>query len=368
MKGPLDAEEWNGVLDRLAPLLGNRIMSVTAIGGGEWLHPWHTRARWNAAERRFEARVKPGFVNGRDGFVGVPSPETTNSQPSTINLPLTDFPSLPLTSFRRIGGSANVALGIAGEPVPSFFAALGVRGSTTLTGDALDLGTPTDITEAKLASVDPTTVSAAAQLPERQLKACDIVLRCSRPRTTVQWEITSAATGSIARFFVGSSPSTINNQPSTLYTLHVVTGFTELEPMSDFDLLAGATNDPGYDEVRVCTVYLLSPPDAASDAEIDETWTPYVAHNLFWNARHIVTQPAAIADEPLAINLAGLGGNAQINVNQLLSTNNDAFSAALQFLQARTITGRITTPGHRTPPKWDKALSLDPPFPFVGKA
>lgn len=371
----ISAREWNTLMEQLARWTPLGFTPANAAGG--WRHPWFTFVAWNAVEERWEARVTPGFVNGKDVTVLVEAEQlldsgetivepSLNNSSATVQLPLTDFPSIPLTSFRTIGGSTNVNLGTAGELVPEFFAALGVQGSQTVSVEDLEDGTPTDITDAKLSIVAGGT-DPGTQLPERILRACDIVLRCTRPRTTVDWIITPAETGTQAQFIVGSSGGSAD---TLVRSLHVVSEFSAVEPMNDFDRLSGGTNDPGYDEVLMATVYLLSPADAAAaaDAEIDETWTPYVRHALFWNADHILSQPVSVAPQNITLNLAGLGAaaGAQLTVNQILSTSNDAFNNALQFLTAREITGTITTPGHRVAPEWDKTLSLDPPFPYVG--
>ena len=358
----ISAREWNTLMGQLARWTPLGYTPANASSG--WRHPWFTYVTWNAETERWEASVTPGFVNGKDVTVSVEAePETGNQEPGTkLDVPLTDSPTVPLTVLRTIGGSTNASIGTAGELVPEFFAALGVQGSQTVSVEDLEDGTPTDITDAKLSTVAGGT-DPGTQLPERILRACDIVLRCTRPRTTVDWIITPAETGTQAQFTVGSSGGSAD-----ACSLHVVSEFSAVEPMNDFDRLSGGTNDPGYDEVLMATVYLLSPADAAADAEIDETWTPYVRHALFWNADHILSQPVSVAPQNITLNLAGLGSaaGAQITVNQILSSQNDAFAAALQFLTAREITGKITTPGHASPTEWDQALSLDPPFPFVG--
>lgn len=350
----ISARDWNRLMDELARW--TPLGYTPADASADWAHPWFTTAAWNGKMRRFEASIRPGLVDGKDVFVTI-----LDGDKGTKDVPLTDDPLIPLPSFRHIGGSTNVTLETAGEAVPEFFEALGVRDSTTITTDDLEASTPTDITQQKLASAEPAT--AAEQLPERQLKACDIILRCGRARTVVEWIFGSAIENTLAQFKVGTSGAA--SAPRLRISQSAFSATAAVDPLSKLD---GSYIDTGYEETKVCTVYLLSPPDASADAEPDETWTAYAQHDLFWPAKFIVKKPASVATQNLEVNLAGLGNaaGAQINVNQLLAQNNDAFAAASQFLFAREITGRITTPGHRVPPAWDHATSLDPPFPYKG--
>lgn len=343
----------------IAAWLSRRLRSVLAIGGGPWRHPWFTTVGWNDTEKRFEARVNPGFCwNGRAVEVLVETRlETSNGQLETVSKFLTDGPAIPLTQFRSIGGSANIAVAGGSDPgaVPPFFAALGVRSAQTLTTDDLDLG----ITEVVAGLPDD-----LQSQPERLLRACDLVLSHERPRTVVDWSFGSGITGSFAQFKVGSSGGLAAHA-----RLSVLARFTEADPVEDITRLAGNYEDTGLDQVKVATVYLLSPPGAAFDAEIDAAWTPYVRHDLFWNAEYRVTAPTLAAQaQNLEVDLAGLANvsGAQFNINEMLAANNDAFAASLEFLTARATTGRFTTPGHRVPPDWDQTTRLDPPFPFKG--
>jgi hypothetical protein len=347
MKVP--ASTWNKMVDFI---FRRRVRSVLALDTGDWRHPWHTSCDWNAQEERWEATVKPGFVNGRDVTVQIEAEQlldsgetivepSLNNSSATVQLPLTASPSIPLTTFRHLTASA-----------PAFFALLGVKSITAPTADQLDQGI-TDIISGL--PDDP--------LSERQLKACDIVLRCTRPRTTIEWQITPAETGAQAQFTVGSSGSS-SSSPS----LRVSASFNPLTPTDDLTKLQGGYEDPGYDDFKVCTVFFLSPPGASVDAEVDQTWQPHVRHDLFWNARYTISQPVSADPQNITLNLAGLGSaaGAQLTVNQLLSQSNDAFAAALQFLASREITGTLSTPGTPENQKWDKLADLDPPFPYVG--
>ena len=64
----ISAREWNGWIDRLKR---SRLLAALSLGRSGWKHPWFTQARWVARERRWEAVIKPGFVNAVDPTVRV---------------------------------------------------------------------------------------------------------------------------------------------------------------------------------------------------------------------------------------------------------------------------------------------------------
>lgn len=340
----IPASVWNQMVDFY---FRHRLLGVLDLGGGNWRHPWHTTVAWNAEKERFEAAINPGLVNGRDVMARV---ESADDPLVVIDQPLTSSPRIALGSFRAVPSGA-----------PEFFAALGVRSTASLTVDDLEASAPVDLTEAKLAGSSDADV-AASILPERWLKACDVVLHQERPRTVVDWQITPPEIGQQAQFTVGSTGALAKNA-----YVRATAEFVAAAPRDDRATLTGETEDSGLDSVKICTVFLLSPPDVGPEAEIDSRWEPHVQHDLFWNASYRFTQPVAVASQNLTLNLAGLGNaaGAQFTVNQLLAQNNDAFNAALQFLNAREVTGKFTTPGNSVR-KWDKAASLDPPFPYKG--
>jgi hypothetical protein len=343
MKVPASA--WNRLVDYL---FRHRLLSVVSLEGSQWRHSWFTSARWDAEAKSWLANVRPGFVNGQDVTVSVVVDEEMK------NVPLTEDPAFPLSQFRAIG-TDTISIDGTGEPVPPFFVKLGVKGARSLSteGDAGITETITGLPE-----------DAAEALPPRQLRACDIVLRCLRPRTAVEWLITPAETGAQAQITLLTTGSSAHQA-----SLRVTSRYQPIQAAADLTRLEGLVTDPGYDEAHVCTVYLLSPENAGPETEIDATWTPYVRHHLFWNAEYLTTQPTIIPRQNLELNLAGLGGiaGAQFTVNQLLSLQNDATNNALAFLLGNEITGKISTPGHsKGSIQWDESESLDPPFPFFG--
>lgn len=332
MKVP--ASEWNRMVDYM---LRNGVRSVLACDAQEWSHPWKTLVAWNETKTRFECRVKAGFVNGADVLTKIVGEDDVVS-----DVPLSDSPAIPVLSTRAVTAGVH-----------PFFAALGVKETSSPTEDQIEQG----ITE--IISGLPSDSSA-----ERILRAADIVLRCFRPKTIVEWRAQPVETGSQAQFSLGSSGS--YGPPQLIITSR----FNQASSTpTDAQRLEGVVDDQGYDECLIATVFFVSPAGVAPDYELGKDWQAFTQHDLFWNAEHIVTGAISPEPENLSLNLAGLGNaaNAQFIVNSLLAAQNDAMAAALQFLNAREIKGRITTPGHGTPPEFDTTARLDPPFPYKGR-
>lgn len=319
----IPASQWNELLARRRK---NRIVSINERRGPKWRHHWFTTAAWNADKERWEATVKPGFVwNGRTCDV---TAAVTGEDGLVVDVPLTDSPAIALTSFRHIGTDATSIDG-SGEAVPGYFAARGVADPMTFTTDGED-----GLTQVVSGLESP-------DKPQRLLRACDLVLYHDRPATTVDWTITPPEIGQQAQFNVGvkTAPSARNGA-----YLRVLKEFVTPSSVDVMTKLQGAYDADTRDALKVCTVYLLSPPDTAFDSPPDETWEPHVKHEQFWNLIYAHTAPAINAPaQQLAINLAGLGNaaGAQFTVNQILSQSNDAFNNALQFLTAREIVGRF---------------------------
>lgn len=345
MSVKIPAVVWNELLADMVPLLRNRIKSVTAVGQDRrWRHPWWTSLKWDPEAERWLASVRPGTVNGRDVTVA------TAIEGETKQVPLIDEPSFPVGNFRAIGTDA-VSIDGSGEKVPPFFQKRGVANPISFSTQGTD-GLTQEI-EGLLSD----------QEEQRLLRACDIVLRCHRPRSIIDWTLTPAETGTQAQIAVGITGSSAHKA-----TLHVTRQHAPTPTLANLNLLAGALEDPGYDQARICTLYFLSPPGAAYDSAPDATWQPHVEYNAFWDADYVVNQAVLPAlNQPIQVNLAGLGGvaGAQITVNQLLSTSNDAVANAITQLTSRMSGGKISTPGHRRGVvDWDREASLNPPFPF----
>lgn len=90
--------------------------------------------------------------------------------------------------------------------------------------------------------------------------------------------------------------------------------------------------DTQYDELKMATVWIVSPPDAAADGEPDETWTPYAQHFAFWNLQHTSRLiPPKAPNPPLQLFVPLADGVAQPIINALLSFVNDQNAEAEAF-------------------------------------
>jgi hypothetical protein len=134
-------------------------------------------------------------------------------------------------------------------------------------------------------------------------------------------------------------------------TLRVLAG-TYLPPeQAGIDPLTGDYTEPPYDELRIATVYLLSPPDAAPHSEPDGKWEAYVAHGLFWNLSYqpgIFRAPAV--DPGIGFIPPLAGGAAQIVINYLTSAISDILQDAENLVMGASLAGTWSAPtggGHR---------------------
>ena len=331
MKVP--SSQWNKMVDYA---FSRRIRSLMNRDALEWSHAWKTAVVWNAERERFEAIIKPGFVNGLDVTARV-----ANDEGEFFDVPLTNYPAIPLASTREVSASVNL-----------FFQSFGVVETSEPTADQLDIGVteiieglPTDETE------------------QRRLVACDLVLQCTRPRTTIDWTVAPFETGSQATFVLGVKQA---EQTAKIVPMQE---WKSIEASDALSRLEGGIEDSGLDECLVATVFFLSPPGVGIDYPLGADWQAFTKHELFWNAEHIVSGNVSPAPQPISLNLAGVGAaaNAQLIVNQILAAQNDADAAVLQFMQANEIKGRITTPGSAKPADFDMTARLDPPFPYKGR-
>lgn len=333
----VSAQQWNKMV---AFAFARRIRSLMARDGLEWSHPWKTAVVWNAEREGFDAIIKPGFVNGLDVTARTLVADESGERVFQ-DVPLTDHPPIALSSHREVSAL-----------VPAFFQAMGVVQKTPVSVDQIAAGI-TEVIEG---------------LPEdeakaRRLLATDLVLRCTRPRTVVEWNVSPAETGSQAQFMFGVA------QAKQTAKIVAMREWQAVQPSDTLTRLAGGTEDSGIDECLVATVFFVSPAGVGPYYELGADWQAFVRHELFWNAEHIVTGSTSPTPQPITLNLAGVGAavNAQLIVNQILAAQNDADAAILQFIRATEIAGRITTPGQGTPAEFDTTARLDPPFPYKGR-
>lgn len=213
------------------------------------------------------------------------------------------------------------------EAVPRFFAKLGVGKSLELTGN--------------LTSGLQEVVQEEPKDP-RILRAFDIVMRLDRIALRVETgDIEVAAIGGFTQLLsiaVGRS-SPANPSP----TIYQTTKYTPPAPSNPADIFEGI-GDREFDELKVATVFFLSPPETTLDAPIDGSWNAYVRHDLFWNLAYLpATIPTTVEAKPITVRTGLAGGIGDAIGNQILSPLNDAYAEAVTRANARSLEGSFWT-------------------------
>lgn len=317
----------------------------------KWRHPWKITPTWQEPEEgegkgQWLFKIRPGFVNGVE--VTIPARVKHLSERSLRRLEaagedikkperevdafLTEWPSVEIGPTRVIGTGANPTgispngFNLSYEPVPQFFTDLGVTAAHTQTSGNLNSGI--------------TFTDGKEDLQKaRRLRACDVSLWKDRP--SAKFEVDP---GSILDGIVGAISVTYNHSGGMRKNpyIRVSTQFTPPpEPESEMALLEGMT-DPEYDLTKIATIYFVSQEGAEPAAELDDTWTPYVEYDHFWNLAH---SPQSIPDstpiEPIRLTTALAGGLADITIATLLAPLNAQLNQALQILKSRNLAGRF---------------------------
>lgn len=343
--------------------------SVRPRVSSEWQHPWQVQMDWALNDEgvgEWRATINPGFVNGRPAFIDMPA-EWLAGQVSTGQAQQRDFGINPLTGRNYFeawvfnhattgaagskasgpGGpvritnlptpylvfsnwrnpiapgslSASDAGGLvvgAGEGYPRFFESLGVRPASK-GGRAVDAGAE---------GRDPSRT--------RELRAMDIVLIQPRLGTRLDYvpgdPIGDVATAQISTAYLSDYVNLHNGRTRLRATAkYQPPGDPNIE--TTFGILLNA-GDPQFDELLMATVWMVSPPDAGSDAIPDATWEPYVQHKVFWNLNHAPRNiPRGIEEDPLIFILPLALGTAQGVVNGIISVLNGMLNEALAFLR-----------------------------------
>ena len=258
----IPATAWNRLIDLLAR---NQILGSTVMRPENWRHPWQVSPAWDAERQQWIARIEPGFVNGLDATVSLPfsdAPQETRQrlrdqrldEADAVDCWLTEEPRLPLATWRAIGADADPggtittmdgALEVSFEPVPKFFAALGVGESPNIAAQLDDLG----IMQRIAGELD-------AQKETRLLRASELVLHQDRFATSTQWTMGLGFDGSHAQF------SVIYKMPPNMRQrayIRTMARWNEVASTPVQDRLRGDWTDNTYDARRLATVYLVSP-------------------------------------------------------------------------------------------------------------
>lgn len=292
LRRPFSATAWNrwmSFVERNRPLSGVGCdirytqdgIALTGHGAGEWRHPWWVTLRWEWKDvpthrpERWMAYVRPGFVNGRDARI---------LRPARLNKP---EEWVPLTSENAAGlwmrwhnplavSASSVTLEgdvIEGrsEGYPVFFERLGVKVPAP--------GEP-----------DPTRT--------REIRSCDIFLATARLAVAqdvrLMEPLLDSAVVRIESRFVSDAVLSMQGQHRLFATPR---WDPPLEPTA-LQRLDGTAFEPTTDEIKIATVWVVSPPEWPEDEEPNWAWTPYVQYSVFWNLMHASIQQVPGVPQP----------------------------------------------------------------------
>ena len=296
------AQDWNKAVSdcgRLVPKAGRGIMvdrrpdgsAVSADPLFGWRHPWNVVPRW--IDGAWRLNIQPGFVNGDPvlmvgtAFTKRTFVETQVKRPVVVTIgdttrevteTVTEFietfneKDLELTEvpWWKVAGTRNVI-----EDVPAFFVSKGVASQAQAAGA---------VTTANFDRINLSEL--AAQAPgERVLRSVDIVAVIYRPQLRSTFEVVdaSAATGTILEYVPSYDFTSVTANGTQARLVQEAPYVPQKTP--DILLRAlGVEPDTDQDKIHLATVYFLGPD--AKTLELDERWTPYVKHHVFWNLMH----------------------------------------------------------------------------------
>lgn len=329
------ARSWNQLVSRIRaarPLAGLGVRVIDTASGAlvsadpstGFEHPWKLSVRWQ--EEAWRVFVRPGFVNGRDVTISMTEgevPLTKNERPY-----LTPAWRNPLASAGMMATLSGELVTLPGEGYPPFFKQLGVRDPARDSREVVPF--------------DPT-----ASERTREIRTCDIVLVTPRIATRTELELSDALT---AGQMVTSLRAFVNdyarNAPAKYRLISVPKWKPAPEP-TPLDRLLGQDVEPQTDEIKIATLWMVSPPKPpdGQDAIPDGTWVAYPQYDVFWNLAHAPRNPPpANPADPIRVNFGGIGlGYADLLGNAMLAPVNDAFAAAARFLDKTTFKGEFWT-------------------------
>lgn len=290
-------------------------------------HPWQLSVFWRAkpdGSGEWRATVRPGFVNGRDvtihdelenddgKLVKKAWPTISEPAPSLVLDGWRD-PTVPLSLGATDSGKFTQS---AGEGYPKFFDTLGVKPAATAGTVGHD-----DVAEDRT----------------RLIRAMDIVLVTPR--------LATRQTASADQGFVEIDTVFLNDAIRSAESAHWLQSRSKFVPAIEptaLDRLMGTAVESQLDELKLATVWLVSPPDApdGDDVQPDSTWTPYPQHFVFWNLNHASRAQIPKAPQPPLRLVTGLAfGIADTIFESLLSPINTGYSQVNAYLGAGDFKG-----------------------------
>lgn len=356
---------------------------LSGSAGQSWQHPWEidcTFVMRPAAERGGEnapigdwrATVNPGFVNGRPAYIEMPA-EWIRELVATGVSGARDFGINPLTGKpyfsewvfnNRTPPTRDVVAGGPGGPVrlthsPAPYIVLGgwrnpVAASGLSASDEGDIiygkgeGYPEFFESIGVRPPAPGGKTSAAPfdpLRTRQIRALDIVLTQPRPGSSLTIQELNFVTDNFTHQIDTTFTTAYYTAQAGRAKLAAVSKYVPLEQQwidSPFLGLPMNAGDPQIDQLKMATIWMVSPPGTPEDAQPDHTWEPYVEHFVFWNLWHSVRfVPPAVKLPPLKL-VTGLGlGILDFLANAFLAPINSAMDEAYSFLNQSDMRGKF---------------------------
>ena len=300
-----------------------------------WRHPWFINARHEFREDgtgEWRAYIRPGFVNGRDAYISMPvdwpdgrPPEGGSTADRDVAITDAPAPYLVLGGWRNPLKPDSVSASLSGQIIaaaaegyPKYFEKLGVKpaakGGNVFKPGALE--------------------GEFDENRTREIRAMDVMLSKARIGTRLQIDVhdplLDAQTESISTVFTNDYLRATGGRAK----LRAVSKYVPPQEQS-LALMYGTllnAGDTQFDELKMATVWIVSPPNAAEDDEPDETWTPYPQHFVFWNLQHASRLiPPKAPNPPLRLH-TGLAGGVGDRINDaILSFVNDRNAEADAF-------------------------------------
>lgn len=371
MKGP--HQIWPGLNAEV-----QRTAQGTRLDGDASLiyrHPWYVDCEFESTDDgkgEWRARVNPGFVNASSAFIDMPAAWLADKVASGAASkedfgidPLTNRPFFDAWVFKQgkaKTGSKKAAgpggpIRITNHPAP-YLSLTGWRDPISSSGVSVDdsgeliygagEGYPDFFT-----SLGVTPPAAGGKTPDApfdplrtcQLRGLDIVLTQPRPGSALDITqlnpLIDGFDGQISTTYTTAYYDSTGGRPRLTTTAK----FTPLDQQwidSPFLGLPMNSGDPQMDQLLIATVWMVSPPETGSDAQVDQTWQPYVQHFVFWNLAHatrFIPPPAPLP--PIRI-VTGLGlGLLDFLANAFIAPLNDAMNEANAFLNASDMRGQF---------------------------
>lgn len=301
-------EAWNAAVRRFSR---SRPLLVTVEPERGLPHAWKVSPTWSSEEEAWTIKVRPGYVNAAEVDLG--GHAIREAVPHSI----------PPERWRAIGSDAPMMLG-SGEGVPEYFLALGVaphNSQLRIEGETLSITLAGD---------------RISKSERRLLRAVELVLVQPRPSVRIDWEE-----------FDGRVAPKIDVSPASGGPYLVVrrAWSDPAEASATLEQLATGLVDEGLDELRIATIYLVSPPGLPDGSEVDATWSPHVRHYVFRNLQHAVDRDLVpILESPVVFSTLGLaGGAAEAIVQGIADALNDAEAQLKGWLNRSRIRGRFWT-------------------------